>query len=334
MSIKSNFIDYVSIFCKSGNGGSGSVNLRRDKITAKGGPDGGDGGRGGHIIVRGNRNKWTLLHLKYTKHIKASSGQSGGKSLSTGAQGKDIYIDVPFGTVVKNLETNKVIFEIENDLEENILLYGGIGGKGNAFFKNSTRQTPRFSQSGKLGSEGKFSFELKVLADVGLVGFPNSGKSTLLSVLSSAKPKIADYEFTTLVPNLGIVDYRNENSFIMADIPGIIEGASEGKGLGHRFLRHIERNSCLIFLIPINVKDIMRQYLILLDELEKYDKTMLLKKRILVVSKCDLSEEKQQKKVLKTINKKIPHVLISSISNTGLLDLKDKIWSILNPKHD
>ena len=334
MSLKSNFVDYVSIFCKSGNGGSGSANLRRDKITAKGGPDGGDGGRGGHIIVRGSRNKWTLLHLKYTKHIKASSGQSGGKSLSTGAQGKDIFIDVPLGTVVKNLETNKVIFEIENDMEENILLYGGIGGKGNAFFKNSTRQTPRFSQSGKLGSEGKFSFELKVLADVGLVGFPNAGKSTLLSVLSSAKPKIADYEFTTLVPNLGIVDYRNEHSFIMADIPGIIEGASEGKGLGHRFLRHIERNSCLVFLIPINVKDIMRQYLILLDELEKYDKTMLLKKRILVVSKCDLLDEKQQKKVLKTINKKIPHVLISSISNTGLLDLKDKIWSILNPKHD
>ena len=334
MSLKSNFVDYVSIFCKSGNGGSGSANLRRDKITAKGGPDGGDGGRGGHIIVRGSRNKWTLLHLKYTKHIKASSGQSGGKSLSTGAQGKDIFIDVPLGTVVKNLETNKVIFEIENDMEENILLYGGIGGKGNAFFKNSTRQTPRFSQSGKLGCEGKFSFELKVLADVGLVGFPNAGKSTLLSVLSSAKPKIADYEFTTLVPNLGIVDYRNEHSFIMADIPGIIEGASEGKGLGHRFLRHIERNSCLVFLIPINVKDIMRQYLILLDELEKYDKTMLLKKRILVVSKCDLLDEKQQKKVLKTINKKIPHVLISSISNTGLLDLKDKIWSILNPIHD
>tara|TARA_B100001057_G_scaffold470075_1_gene531071 strand:- start:33143 stop:34147 length:1005 start_codon:yes stop_codon:yes gene_type:complete len=334
MSFKSNFVDYVSIFCKSGNGGSGSANLRRDKITAKGGPDGGDGGRGGHIIVRGNRNKWTLLHLKFTKHVKASSGQSGGKSLSTGAQGKDIYIDVPLGTVVKNLETNKVIFEIENDFEENILLFGGIGGKGNAFFKNSTRQTPRFSQSGKLGSEGKFSFELKVLADVGLVGFPNAGKSTLLSVLTSAKPKIADYEFTTLVPNLGIVDYRNEHSFIMADIPGIIEGASEGKGLGHRFLRHIERNSCLIFLIPINVKDIMRQYLILLDELEKYDKTMLLKKRILVVSKCDLLDEKKQKKILKTINKKIPHVLISSISNTGLLDLKDKIWSILNPKHD
>ena len=334
MSIKSNFVDYVSIFCKSGNGGSGSANLRRDKITAKGGPDGGDGGRGGHIIIRGNRNKWTLLHLKYTKHIKANSGQSGGKSLSTGAQGKDIYIDVPLGTVVKNLETNKMIFEIENDLEENILLYGGIGGKGNAFFKNATRQTPRFSQSGKLGSEGKFSFELKVLADVGLVGFPNAGKSTLLSVLSSAKPKIADYEFTTLVPNLGIVDYRNEHSFIMADIPGIIEGASEGKGLGHRFLRHIERNSCLIFLIPINVKDIMRQYLILLDELEKYDKTMLLKKRILVVSKCDLLEKKHQNKVLKIIDKKIPHVLISSISNTGLLDLKDKIWSILNPNHD
>jgi len=329
-----NFADYVKINVSSGKGGKGSTHLRREKYVVKGGPDGGDGGRGGHIILRGNSQFWTLYHLKFKRHFKAEKGNDGGKNRITGSNGKDIFIDVPLGTVVKNLETNKMIFEIENDLEENILLYGGIGGKGNAFFKNSTRQTPRFSQSGKLGSEGKFSFELKVLADVGLVGFPNAGKSTLLSVLSSAKPKIADYEFTTLVPNLGIVDYRNEHSFIMADIPGIIEGASEGKGLGHRFLRHIERNSCLVFLIPINVKDIMRQYLILLDELEKYDKTMLLKKRILVVSKCDLLDGKQQKKVLKTINKKIPHVLISSISNTGLLDLKDKIWSILNPKHD
>ncbi len=331
---KSNFVDFVRIFCKSGNGGSGSAHLRRDKITSKGGPDGGDGGRGGHVIVRANRNKWTLLHLKYTRHIKAEHGKNGGKSLSSGAQGKDVYIDVPLGTVVKSIQNQNVLFEIENEEEEFILLSGGIGGKGNTFFKSSTRQTPRFSQNGQLGQEDQFSFELKVLADVGLVGFPNAGKSTLLSVITAAKPKIADYEFTTLVPNLGIVDYRNEHSFVMADIPGIIEGASEGKGLGYRFLRHIERNSCLIFLIPINEKNILEKYHVLLSELEKYDKTMLIKKRILVISKCDLGNEKLKVKISKEIEKKIPFVFISSIANTGLVDLKDQLWSMLNPSHD
>ena len=331
---KSNFVDFVRIFCKSGNGGSGSAHLRRDKITSKGGPDGGDGGRGGHVIVRANRNKWTLLHLKYTKHIKADHGQKGGKSLSTGSQGKDIYIDVPPGTVVKNTENNQFLFELENDQQEFILLSGGAGGKGNSFFKSSTRQTPRFSQSGQLGKEGQFSFELKVLADVGLVGFPNAGKSTLLSVVTAAKPKIADYEFTTLVPNLGIVNYRDEHSFVMADIPGIIEGASEGKGLGHRFLRHIERNSCLIFLIPINDENIIEKYNILLNEIERYDKTMLTKKRILVISKCDLGDDNIKAKISKEIGKKIPFIFISSISNIGLVDLKNQLWAILNPNYD
>ena len=331
---KSNFVDFVRIFCKSGNGGSGSAHLRRDKITSKGGPDGGDGGRGGHVIVRANRNKWTLLHLKYTKHIKADHGQKGGKSLSTGSQGKDIYIDVPPGTVVKNTENNQFLFELENDQQEFILLSGGAGGKGNSFFKSSTRQTPRFSQSGQLGKEGQFSFELKVLADVGLVGFPNAGKSTLLSVVTAAKPKIADYEFTTLVPNLGIVNYRDEHSFVMADIPGIIEGASEGKGLGHRFLRHIERNSCLIFLIPINDENIIEKYNILLNEIERYDKTMLTKKRILVISKCDLVDDKIKAKISKEIGKKVPFIFISSISNIGLVDLKNQLWAILNPNYD
>ena len=331
---KSNFVDFVKIFCKSGNGGNGSAHLRRDKVTAKGGPDGGDGGRGGHVIIRANRNKWTLLHLKYTRHISSGNGQNGGKSLSSGAQGKDIYVDVPLGTVVKSTENDKVLFELENDNEEFVLLSGGIGGKGNAFFKSPTRQTPRFSQNGQLGKEGQFSFELKVLADVGLVGFPNAGKSTLLSVVTAAKPKIADYEFTTLVPNLGIVNYRNENSFVMADIPGIIEGASEGKGLGYRFLRHIERNSCLIFMVPINEKNILKKYYVLLNEIKKYDKTMLNKQRFLVISKCDIGDGKLIDKISKEIGKKIPFIFISSITNIGLDELKDKIWSMLNPSYD
>ena len=331
---KSNFVDFVKIFCKSGNGGNGSAHLRRDKITAKGGPDGGDGGRGGHVIIRANRNKWTLLHLKYTRHISSGNGQNGGKSLSSGAQGKDIYVEVPLGTVVKSTENDEVLFELENDNEEFVLLSGGIGGKGNAFFKSPTRQTPRFSQNGQLGKEGQFSFELKVLADVGLVGFPNAGKSTLLSVVTAAKPKIADYEFTTLVPNLGIVNYRNENSFVMADIPGIIEGASEGKGLGFRFLRHIERNSCLIFMVPINEKNILKKYYVLLNEIKKYDKTMLNKQRFLVISKCDIGDGKLIDKISKEIGKKIPFIFISSITNIGLDELKDKIWSMLNPSYD
>ena len=334
LSSKSNFVDYVKIFCKSGNGGNGSAHLRRDKITAKGGPDGGDGGRGGHIIVRANRNKWTLLHLKYTKHIISEHGSGGGKSLSTGAQGKDIYVDVPLGTVIKNIDNNKILFELENDKQEFVLLSGGRGGKGNAFFKTPTRQTPRFSQNGQSGKEGYFSFELKVLADVGLVGFPNAGKSTLLSVLTSAKPKIADYEFTTLVPNLGIVNYRDENSFIMADIPGIIEGASSGKGLGYRFLRHIERNSCLLFMVPINEKNILKKYKILLNELKSYDENMLIKKRILVISKCDIGDQRLIKKISNEIGDKISFIFISSISNFGLVELKDKIWALLNPSYD
>ena len=328
------FIDQATIHLNAGNGGHGCIAFLREKFRPKGGPSGGDGGRGGHVIVRANRNKWTLLHLKYTRHIKADHGQKGGKSLSSGSQGKDIYIDVPYGTVVKNSVNDQFLFELDNDQEEFVLLHGGIGGKGNAFFKSSTRQTPRFSQSGQLGKEGQFSFELKVLADVGLVGFPNAGKSTLLSVITSAKPKIADYEFTTLVPNLGIVNYRNEHSFVMADIPGIIEGASEGKGLGYRFLRHIERNSCLIFLIPINENFFLEKYHILLNEIEKYDKTMLTKKRILVISKCDLGDQKLKDKISKKIGKKIPFVFISSIASTGLIDLKDCLWSMLNPNHD
>tara|TARA_S200000501_G_C20837938_1_gene750268 strand:+ start:697 stop:1704 length:1008 start_codon:yes stop_codon:yes gene_type:complete len=331
---KSNFVDFVKIFCKSGNGGNGSAHLRRDKVTAKGGPDGGDGGRGGHVIIRANRNKWTLLHLKYTRHISSGNGQNGGKSLSSGAQGKDIYVDVPLGTVVKSTKNDEVLCELENDNEEFVLLSGGIGGKGNTFFKSPTRQTPRFSQNGQLGKEGQFSFELKVLADVGLVGFPNAGKSTLLSVVTAAKPKIADYEFTTLVPNLGIVNYRNENSFVMADIPGIIEGASEGKGLGYRFLRHIERNSCLIFMVPINEKNILKKYYVLLNEIKKYDKTMLNKQRFLVISKCDIGDGKLIDKISKEIGKKIPFIFISSITNIGLDELKDKIWSMLNPSYD
>ena len=331
---KSNFVDFVKIFYKSGNGGNGSAHLRRDKVTAKGGPDGGDGGRGGHVIIRANRNKWTLLHLKYTRHISSGNGQNGGKSLSSGAQGKDIYVDVPLGTVVKSTKNDEVLCELENDNEEFVLLSGGIGGKGNTFFKSPTRQTPRFSQNGQLGKEGQFSFELKVLADVGLVGFPNAGKSTLLSVVTAAKPKIADYEFTTLVPNLGIVNYRNENSFVMADIPGIIEGASEGKGLGYRFLRHIERNSCLIFMVPINEKNILKKYYVLLNEIKKYDKTMLNKQRFLVISKCDIGDGKLIDKISKEIGKKIPFIFISSITNIGLDELKDKIWSMLNPSYD
>jgi len=274
------------------------------------------------------------LHLKYTRHISSGNGQNGGKSLSSGAQGKDIYVEVPLGTVVKSTENDEVLFELENDNEEFVLLSGGIGGKGNAFFKSPTRQTPRFSQNGQLGKEGQFSFELKVLADVGLVGFPNAGKSTLLSVVTAAKPKIADYEFTTLVPNLGIVNYRNENSFVMADIPGIIEGASEGKGLGYRFLRHIERNSCLIFMVPINEKNILKKYYVLLNEIKKYDKTMLNKQRFLVISKCDIGDGKLIDKISKEIGKKIPFIFISSITNIGLDELKDKIWSMLNPSYD
>ena len=330
----SNFVDYVKICCRSGKGGAGSKHFHRDRTTAKGGPDGGDGGRGGHVIIRGNKQIWTLLSLKFRKHVIAPPGESGSANLCSGKNGKDEIIEVPLGTVAKDVESGNVLFEITNDGEEQVLLSGGRGGLGNNHFKSSTNQTPRYAQPGEPGKEEWKILELKVLADVGLVGFPNAGKSTLLSVVSAAKPEIANYPFTTLVPNLGIVNYRDENSFIMADIPGIIEGASSGKGLGYRFLRHIERNSCLLFMVPINEKNILKKYKILLNELKSYDENMLIKKRILVISKCDIGDQRLIKKISNEIGDKISFIFISSISNFGLVELKDKIWSLLNPSYD
>lgn len=324
-----NFVDYVKVTCRSGKGGSGSAHLRRDKLTAKGGPDGGDGGRGGHVILKGNSQLWTLLHLKYKRHVFAGSGESGGASLRTGANGTDAYIEVPLGTVARNPETREVLFEVTDHDEEKILIPGGRGGQGNDHFKSATQQTPRFSQPGEDEVEDKFILELKLLADVGLVGFPNAGKSTLLSAMSAAKPKIADYPFTTLVPNLGIVKYRDDRSFVMADIPGIIEGASEGKGLGHRFLRHIERNSMLLFMVPSDSKDIRDEYHILLSELEKYNPEMLDKQRLLVITKSDLLDEE----LMEEIEKELPEVkyhFISSVANEGLVTLRDLIWKMLS----
>jgi len=324
-----NFVDYVKIFCRSGKGGSGSAHLRRDKLTSKGGPDGGDGGRGGHVILKGNKQLWTLLHLKYRRHVFATHGEGGGSSLKTGASGGDSYIEVPLGTVARDAETDEILFEITTHDEEKILILGGRGGQGNDHFKSSTHQTPRFAQPGEEGEEGWFVLELKLLADVGLVGFPNAGKSTLLSAVSAAKPKIADYPFTTLVPNLGIVKYRDERSFVMADIPGIIEGASEGKGLGHRFLRHIERNSMLMFMIPADSKDIGEEYKILLTELERYNPELLDKQRLLVITKCDLLEEE----LTEEIRKELPSIryhFISAVANIGLVGLNDTIWLMLN----
>jgi len=325
-----NFVDYVKIFVTSGNGGKGSVHLHREKYITKGGPDGGDGGRGGHIILRGNSNYWTLLHLKFKRHFKAEHGGHGSKSRSTGADGADVFIDVPLGTVVRDSNTNEIIFEITENGEEQILLEGGMGGRGNWHFKSSTNQSPHYSQPGIDCSESWFVLELKVLADVGLVGFPNAGKSTLLSVISAAKPEIANYPFTTLVPNLGIVSYREHKSFIMADIPGIIEGAAEGKGLGLRFLRHIERNSTLLFLIPADADDIKQEYQILLNELKKYNPELLDKERILGISKCDMLDEELTNEIKKTLPKEIEHIFFSSIAEKGLSKLKDKIWSQLN----
>ena len=324
-----NFVDYVKIFCRSGKGGSGSAHLHRDKFTRKGGPDGGDGGRGGHVILRGNEQLWTLLHLKYMKHVFAEHGAGGGSSLKTGATGKDTYIEVPLGTVARDAETNEVLLEITEQGEEKILISGGRGGLGNDHFKSATNQTPRYAQPGEEGVEGWYILELKLLADVGLVGFPNAGKSTLLSAISAAKPKIADYPFTTIVPNLGIVKYRDDRSFVMADIPGIIEGASEGKGLGHRFLRHIERNSMLIFLIPSDSKDIRGEYRVLLKELEKYNPELLDKRRLLVISKSDLLDEE----LMEEIKLDLPGIryhFISSVANQGLVTLNDIIWNMLN----
>jgi GTPase len=325
----SNFVDYIKIFCQSGNGGAGSAHFRREKFEPKGGPDGGDGGRGGHVIVRGNNQMWTLIHLKFQRHIFAGHGIRGGASQSTGADGKDVVIEVPLGTVAKTSEGEEIIFEITAHGEEKILAKGGRGGQGNVHFKSSTNQTPRFAQPGEPGIEGWFILELKILADVGLVGFPNAGKSTLLSVVSAAKPKIADYPFTTLVPNLGIVSYRDNKSFVMADIPGIIEGASEGKGLGIRFLRHIERNSILLFVIPADTKDVRTEYEILLNELKSYNPELLDKKRVLAISKSDLLDEELMTETRKDLPD-LPRVFISSVTGLGLPTLKDMIWKELN----
>ncbi len=323
-----NFVDYVKIFCRSGKGGSGSAHLLRDKLTRKGGPDGGDGGRGGHVFLKGNSQLWTLLHLKYRKHVFASNGNGGASSLKTGASGEDAYIEVPLGTVARDAETKEIIFEITGHDEKKILITGGRGGLGNDHFKSSTHQTPRFAQPGEPGQEGWFILELKLLADVGLVGFPNAGKSTLLSAMSAAKPKIADYPFTTLVPNLGIVKYRDDRSFVMADIPGIIEGASEGKGLGHRFLRHIERNSMLLFMVPADSKEIKDEYQVLLNELEKYNPELLDKQRMLVITKSDLLDEELKEEISRDLPE-ITYHFISSVANLGLVTLNDIIWKML-----
>lgn len=328
-----NFTDYVKIIAASGNGGKGSTHLHREKFVEMGGPDGGDGGRGGHVIVRGNSNLWTLIHFKFQKHFRAGHGEHGSKSRSTGADGEDVYLEVPLGTVVKDAETNETVFEITQHGEEKILLKGGKGGLGNWHFRTATNQTPRYAQPGLPGEEKEFLLELKVLADVGLVGFPNAGKSTLLSVITSAKPKIADYPFTTLKPNLGIVEYRDFQSFVMADIPGIIEGAAEGKGLGHYFLRHIERNSTLLFLIPADSPDIAEEYNILLNELKKYNPELLDKERLIVVSKCDLLDDElkaELKAELNKVFKDTPYLFISSAAQQGIQELKDKLWKMLN----
>jgi GTP-binding protein len=326
----SNFVDYVKIHCAAGDGGGGSVHLHRSRLTAKGGPDGGDGGRGGNIYIRGNDQMWTLLHLKYKRHVKAGRGGNGSSNNSFGDDGSDQYVDVPLGTVVKDAETGEAMFEITKQGEEVIVRKGGMGGRGNSWFKNSVRQTPRYAQPGTEGEQGWNILELKVLADVGLVGFPNAGKSTLLSVISAAKPKIANYPFTTLVPNLGIVSYRDNRSFIMADIPGIIEGASEGKGLGLRFLRHIERNSTLLFLVPADADDIATEYNILLKELKIYNPQLLDKDRLLAISKADMLDEELLREVEKTIPKEVKCIFFSSVAQQGLAQLKDLIWAQLN----
>ena len=330
----SNFVDYVKIFCRSGKGGAGSLHFRREKYIPKGGPDGGDGGRGGNIILRGNAQMWTLLHLRYTKHLLAEDGVPGGSNQLTGAAGKDVYIDVPLGTVAYEAETRQQLGEITEDGQTVVLLKGGRGGKGNAFFKTATMQAPKFAQPGEPSQEMWIVLELKLLADVGLVGFPTAGKSTLLSVVSAARPEIADYPFTTLVPNLGIVGYRDHRSFVMADIPGIIEGAAEGKGLGIRFLRHIERNSTLLFMVPANTEDVKKEYDILLNELKKYNPELMDKERLLAITKCDLVDEDSIKEIKKHLPKKVPHVFISSVIGKGIDELKDLIWLTLNKEDE
>ncbi|MEM6522563.1 MAG: GTPase ObgE [Bacteroidota bacterium] len=328
--MSSNFIDYVKFCARSGNGGAGSAHFRREKHVPKGGPDGGNGGRGGHIILKGNTQLWTLLHLKYKKHVIAENGKPGEGGRRSGAQGEDVILEVPLGTVAKNAETGKTLFEITDDRQEKVLAEGGRGGLGNENFKTATNQTPRYAQPGEEGTEDWVILELKVLADVGLVGFPNAGKSTLLSVLSAAKPEIADYPFTTLVPNLGVISYRDYKSFILADIPGIIEGASQGKGLGIRFLRHIERNSVLLFLIPADTDDVRKEYRILVDELHKYNPELLDKERILAISKSDMLDDELIEDMKNELPDDIETLFISSVTEMGLTNLKDKLWQILN----
>lgn len=328
-----NFVDYVKVHIASGNGGKGSTHLHREKFVAKGGPDGGDGGRGGHVIIRANPNLWTLVGFKHKQHFKAGHGEHGSKNRSTGADGEDVYVDVPLGTVIKDAETDRVLAEITEETQEYLAAEGGMGGRGNWHFKSATNQTPRYAQPGIPGVEIKLILELKVLADVGLVGFPNAGKSTLLSVVTSAKPKIADYEFTTLKPNLGIVEYRDFKSFVMADIPGIIEGAAEGRGLGHYFLRHIERNSTLLFIISADSDSVADQYQTLLSELKRYNPELLDKNRIIAISKADLLDEELRIELLvelkETLPKEIPFILISSVAQQGIQELKDLLWNQL-----
>ncbi|MFD0993396.1 GTPase ObgE [Tenacibaculum geojense] len=325
-----NFVDYIKIYASSGKGGRGSAHLHREKFVAKGGPDGGDGGRGGHVIIKGDKNLWTLFHLKFKRHFKAEHGGDGGSSRSTGSDGADVVIPVPLGTIIRDADTDKILFEVTDDEEEIVLLEGGKGGKGNWHFKSSTNQTPRYAQPGIDGQEAWYRIELKILADVGLVGFPNAGKSTLLSVITAAKPKIADYAFTTLKPNLGIVEYRNHQSFVVADIPGIIEGASEGKGLGHYFLRHIERNSALLFMIPADTMDVKKDYEILLNELRKHNPELLDKKRLLAITKCDLLDDELQEEMKNEVPEGVDVVFISSVAHVGLMELKDQLWKMLN----
>ena len=326
----SNFVDYVKICVRSGKGGAGSAHLLRTRSNAKGGPDGGDGGRGGHIILRGNKQFWTLLHLKYTKHLIAEGGGNGGENRLHGKNGEDVIVDVPLGTVCKDFETGEIDCEITEDGQTAIIAKGGRGGLGNDHFKSPTNRTPRYAQPGEEGVERWKIIELKILADIGLVGFPNAGKSTLLSVVSAAKPEIADYPFTTLVPNLGMVSYREEKSFVMADIPGIIEGASEGKGLGYRFLRHIERNSVLLFMVSAEEDDISRSYEVLLDELREYNPELLVKDRVLAITKCDLIDKQLEAEIEPKLPEGIPHVFISSITNEGIKELKDMLWAALH----
>lgn len=326
----SNFVDYVKIFCSSGKGGKGSSHFRREKYIPRGGPDGGDGGRGGHVYLKGNRNLWTLLHLRYERHIIATPGDAGSGKGSSGKDGVDRYIETPCGTVAYDADTGEFICDVTEDGQVIRLLKGGKGGWGNIHFKTSTNQAPRYAQPGEPGEERQVILQLKLLADVGLVGFPNAGKSTLLSVVTAAKPKIADYPFTTLEPNLGIVSYRDNRSFVMADIPGIIEGASEGKGLGLRFLRHIERNSLLLFMIPADSDDLCKEYEILSAELEKYNPELMEKSRVLAITKSDLLDEELKKALSQNLPTKIPHVFISSVAQTGLHELKDILWTELN----